>query len=223
MLLFPQNKIFLFISNQQLLNFQSCFSSWDPCWDFSNLFFPLFWGEDIWLNYDRELVAVLAPLREAFLMEISARWFPLAARVKLGCPRVLKKKKQKKKQQIKAFYPIFLNLGDIFNLISAGNKEDALLPQHSKVMSYFKIYQYTYWQFYPWLKWNPCKSIYSACWVGVAMGKDAASITSKVAVANPAGCLSLSFLNINHQRTMRSQCYAKVFFCEFLSNSADYQ
>ena len=43
------------------------------------------------------MVAVLAPLREAFLMEISARWFPLAARVKLGCPRVLKKKKNKKK------------------------------------------------------------------------------------------------------------------------------
>ena len=54
------------------------------------------------------------------------------------------------------------------------------------------------------------------------MGKNAASTTSKgAAVANPARCLSSSFLNINHQRTMRSQYYAKEFCCEFLSNSAE--
>lgn len=64
--------------------------------------------------------------------------------------------------------------------------------------------------------------MYLAGWVGAAMGKDAASTASKgVAAANPARCLSLSFLDINHQRTMRSQYYAKEFCCEFLSNSAE--
>ena len=37
---------------------------------------------------------------------------------------------------MRVLHPIILNIGAVFNFISAGSKEAMLLPQHSKVMSY---------------------------------------------------------------------------------------
>ena len=88
--LFRPNKNFLFLSNQQLLNFQSCFSfSEANCWASLAHFYKLSFGE-ISLCTMTEFWLLLVPLGTTFLMEMSARWSPLASRESsLECPRIL--------------------------------------------------------------------------------------------------------------------------------------
>ena len=76
-LLFGPNQSFLFLSKQQLFNFQSCFSFPEAnCWASLASFSKLSFGE-IALWTVTEVWLLLVPLRATFPAEISARWcFP---------------------------------------------------------------------------------------------------------------------------------------------------
>ena len=71
-LLFGPNQSFLFLSNEQFLNFQSCFSfSEANCWASRSSFSKLsFGGIFLWIMTEACLLSV--PLKVAFLVEISA-------------------------------------------------------------------------------------------------------------------------------------------------------
>ena len=110
-LLFGSNQSFLFLSNQWLLNFQSCFSFSEASWwaflaSFSKLSFgdkSLWTMPEVWLPW--------IPLWAAFLAEVSARWFPLASRESsLECPGIL----IIAKEQIKVLHPLIPERGDHF-------------------------------------------------------------------------------------------------------------
>ena len=89
-LLLGSKQSFLFSSNQQLLNFQSCFSfSEANCWA-SPVNFSKFSFWEIRLQTMTTVWLLLVPLRTEFLAEISARWFSLASReISLEWPRIL--------------------------------------------------------------------------------------------------------------------------------------
>ena len=71
--------------------------------------------------------------------------------------------------------------GEYQNFISAGSKEDMLLPRHSKIMNYFKICPLSVkiLAILPLVKVQTHVRVYnSSCWVNMVIGKYAASTTS---------------------------------------------
>ena len=131
-LLFDPNQSFLFLSNQQLLNFLFCFSfSEANCQATLSSFSKFSFGEiSVWTM--TEVWLLLVPLKTTFLAKISARWFPLASRESsLECSRI--------SIIAKAAGIAFNNFwtdGAIFNLISTGRREAMLLPQQPQIMVY---------------------------------------------------------------------------------------
>lgn len=97
-MLFGPNQSFLFLSDQQLLDFQSCFSfSEANCWASLASFSKLLFGGNVSLDQGRRLV----PLKVPFPEGMSAKRFPLAFREStLECPGILTKAKAARKSHL---------------------------------------------------------------------------------------------------------------------------
>lgn len=156
-LLLGANQSFLFLPNQQLLNFPSCFSfSEVSCYTVLTSF-PKLSFREISLGTMAEVWLTLVSLRAAFFFwgNVSKMILLNYQRVKFRMPWSLN---NEAKTQVKVLHPRIPEIGAILNSISAGSKEVTLLLQHSKIMGYSKnIFTISYkcWQFCPWLKYKP--------------------------------------------------------------------